>query len=69
LTCDFWAENEKRNCKKNKQKQIPFGDDNQNAKAEADPPLGMTTKKQRQKQIPFGDDNQKAKAEADPLRG
>jgi hypothetical protein len=30
LTCDFWAENEKRNCKDNKRKQIHFGDDNQN---------------------------------------
>jgi hypothetical protein len=29
LTSDFWAENAENNCKYNKQKQIPFGDDNQ----------------------------------------
>jgi hypothetical protein len=52
-----------------KQKQIPFGDDNQKGDGRSRSPLGMTTKKQRQKQIPFGDDNQKATAEADPLRG
>jgi hypothetical protein len=32
LTCDFWAENAKNKCKRNKQQQIPFGDDNQKEK-------------------------------------
>jgi hypothetical protein len=32
LTCEFWAENAKNKCKGNKQKQIPFGDDNKKSK-------------------------------------